>query len=571
VTAANQGSTYTDAGPKAALEPIEAQPITAPIEPRIELGAPPELEVSAPDIGDVGVATAEVEPVGTLPRREFSWALLISIIWAGGAVAWMAFATVRIARFQRSLRCAEAAPNVVRSQIDKLAARMGLSRPPGAWLVPGRLAPMLWTLGGPPRLYLPTGLWQRLDTAQQATVLAHELAHLRRHDHWVRSLELITTALYWWHPVVWWACREIREQEEECCDAWVVWSLPDAARAYATALVETVEFLSETGTVLPMAASGIGHVYHLRRRVTMIMRGTTPRALSELGFVAVLGLGALLLPLLPSWAQQPSGTPPPGVQRDSDTAPVDPPPADPNAEPLNARFAPPVDQGDDNARPPSDEVRQIHDEIAALQRQIANAQRRLAQAQKRLADRDYNREQNLAPVPTLPQNARRRAQGDPDQRLAEVERKLDAVLEEMQSLRREMRRGRGGMGGRGMPGMPGMGGGMMPGPAGGRFAPPASGPQQPGQPGGLPGGPGQAPLISPPDSTPAPPREAPKAGAPSTPAATGAADTVAEPPGAPAPALLPTAPAAPPSADLPAGPTPPAPGARPPTPVPAQR
>ena len=28
--------------------------------------------------------------------------------------------------------------------------------------------------------------------------------------------------LFWWHPVVWWARREIEAAEEACCDAWVV-------------------------------------------------------------------------------------------------------------------------------------------------------------------------------------------------------------------------------------------------------------------------------------------------------------------------------------------------------------
>jgi hypothetical protein len=46
----------------------------------------------------------------------------------------------------------------------------------------------------------------------------------------------------------------------------------------------------------------------------MIMRGTTPRTLTLSGGLAVLGLGALLLPLMPSWAQSPA--PQPGTQPD---------------------------------------------------------------------------------------------------------------------------------------------------------------------------------------------------------------------------------------------------------------
>src|SRR5262249_61831254 len=131
------------------------------------------------------------------------------------------------------------------------------------WLLPGRLSPMVWALLGRPRVLVPSGLWERLTAEQQATLLVHELAHLRRRDQWVRGLELVVTGLYWWHPVVWWACHEIREAEEQCCDAWVLSTLPRAGRAYATALLETLDFLSETQNALPVVASGIGHVHDL--------------------------------------------------------------------------------------------------------------------------------------------------------------------------------------------------------------------------------------------------------------------------------------------------------------------
>src|SRR5438132_13752579 len=72
---------------------------------------------------------------------------------------------------------------------------------------------------------------------------------------------------------------------------------------YAATLVEAVTYLSSARTALPLAASGIGHMHLLKRRLTMIMRGTTPRTLSAAGSLAVLGLAAVLLPLYPSWAQ----------------------------------------------------------------------------------------------------------------------------------------------------------------------------------------------------------------------------------------------------------------------------
>jgi hypothetical protein len=162
---------------------------------------------------------------------------------------------------------------------------------------------------------IPAGLLDRLDEEQRQALLVHELAHWRRRDHWVRWLELVALGLYWWCPLVWWARRQMQEAEEECCDAWVVWLMPRAARSYALALVETLDFMATAPAALPPVASGIGRVRLLKRRLTMIMRGTTPRALTLGGGLAVLGLGALLLPLMPSWAQSPPATFQPGAER----------------------------------------------------------------------------------------------------------------------------------------------------------------------------------------------------------------------------------------------------------------
>src|SRR5262249_55165372 len=161
----------------------------------------------------------------------------------------------------------------------------------------------LWAFCGSPRLLLPAALWERLGDEQRETLLAHELAHLRRGDHRVRWLELLVLTLYWWHPVVWWALRELREAEEQCCDAWVVGAVPGSGPAYAAALVETIAFLSQPRPPLPVGASAAGRVRLLKRRLTMIVRGNTPRALTWAGSAAVLGLGLLLLPLVPIWAQ----------------------------------------------------------------------------------------------------------------------------------------------------------------------------------------------------------------------------------------------------------------------------
>ena len=227
------------------------------------------------------------------------------LLWGAGSLLTFGVAAWRIRQFQRILRLAEPAPESLRRQVEALARRLGLAQIPTIGLVPGVVSPLVWALGCRACLIVPQGLWDRLDERQRDTLLTHELAHLRRRDHWVRCLELLVTGLYWWLPVVWIARHALREAEEQCCDAWVVWAFPDATRTYAEALLETLDFLSGAGPAAAVAASGLGPVHHLKRRMTMIMQGTTPRALTWSGLLAVLGLSAMLLPLSPTWAQRP--------------------------------------------------------------------------------------------------------------------------------------------------------------------------------------------------------------------------------------------------------------------------
>ena len=137
---------------------------------------------------------------------------------------------------------------------------------------------MLWPASGRPKLLLPRDLLPELDDAERDALLAHELAHVLRRDHWVRFLEIGATALFWWYPVAWWSRSALRRAEERCCDEWVLRALPGSARAYASGILKSLTFLSETPVPLPETASGAGPIRDLESRLKEILM-TTPRPL----------------------------------------------------------------------------------------------------------------------------------------------------------------------------------------------------------------------------------------------------------------------------------------------------
>jgi beta-lactamase regulating signal transducer with metallopeptidase domain len=276
------------------------------------------LEILPVDVANVPGARANSEerlvttdrPVDTNQRftamLSWKWEHWLLIVFSSGALARWSLSLIRIARFQRLLRDLEPVTADWQSHANTLANQIGLRGSPGVYLVPGRLPPLIWALGGRPKILVPSALWSATEEDERMTLVLHELAHLKRHDHWVRWFEFVVGGLYWWNPVVWWTCSRLREAEEQCCDAWVVWAMPRRARTYAAALLTVLDFVSGVPTA-PALASAMGggrHVSCLKRRLLMIVSAKTPKGLSWAGWSAVVGLATLLLPLSPSWAQQ---------------------------------------------------------------------------------------------------------------------------------------------------------------------------------------------------------------------------------------------------------------------------
>ncbi len=224
----------------------------------------------------------------------------LQIAWAGGAIIWFCIQGIRCVRFRRSLAMGAAATPELQQFSDQMAHRLGLSRSPTVWLMPGVMSPMLWGNGQSALLIFPEQLLDRLDSEATGTLLTHELAHYKRKDHWVRMIALMATGFFWWHPAVWWARREIEAVEEECCDALVLKAAFARPKCYAEAILDAIDFLAECSLRLPPLATGLGEVPFLRQRLTWIMRGPRQQKLGRCGR-SLCVLLALTLPLQPTW------------------------------------------------------------------------------------------------------------------------------------------------------------------------------------------------------------------------------------------------------------------------------
>jgi protocatechuate 3,4-dioxygenase beta subunit len=86
-----------------------------------------------------------------------------------------------------------------------------------------------------PVVLMPVEALTGLPISQVRALLAHELAHVLRHDYLVNVLQSMAEALLFYHPAVWWVSNQIRAEREMCCDDLAVEASGDAL-AFAVAL-----------------------------------------------------------------------------------------------------------------------------------------------------------------------------------------------------------------------------------------------------------------------------------------------------------------------------------------------
>ncbi len=73
-----------------------------------------------------------------------------------------------------------------------------------------------------PTIVLPLALATGLPAEEMRAILAHELAHIRRHDTLWNLGQMLVESLLFFNPVVWWLGRQVRVEREACCDATAV-------------------------------------------------------------------------------------------------------------------------------------------------------------------------------------------------------------------------------------------------------------------------------------------------------------------------------------------------------------
>jgi beta-lactamase regulating signal transducer with metallopeptidase domain/outer membrane biosynthesis protein TonB len=161
----------------------------------------------------VTVVTGTRAPLGLAPLLPW-----IALLWCLGSTSMLARLGGGMLWLDRVyLRDASEAPEPLSRMLAHLAGRLGV--PPGVRLKVSPRADTPMVLGWlRPVILLPSAALLGLSPAALEAILAHELAHVRRHDFLANVLQSILEALLFFHPAAWWLSRQIRELREHCCD-----------------------------------------------------------------------------------------------------------------------------------------------------------------------------------------------------------------------------------------------------------------------------------------------------------------------------------------------------------------
>ncbi len=122
-----------------------------------------------------------------------------------------------------------------------------------------------------PVLLMPASLLSGLPPDQIRAILAHELAHIRRHDFLVNLLQTVVETCLFYHPAVWWLSRQIRIEREYCADAEAV-AVCEDRDVYAKALVSLAAFVMTVPSPAVAATGG-----SLSRRIHRVLGLTAGR------------------------------------------------------------------------------------------------------------------------------------------------------------------------------------------------------------------------------------------------------------------------------------------------------
>lgn len=204
----------------------------------------------------------------------FTWTGLLLAAWGIGFTVVMAGLLAGFVRLvSMTRRCRPAPSGVWRERTEALSRQQGLNQRVTVLESPDRALLLTWGVFRP-RIIVPAGAraWapDRIEV-----VLAHEIAHIARRDWAVQIAAEMVRAVYWFNPLIWFACRRLRHESEQACDDTVLRRGIDAAD-YASHLLAVARQVLTAGRGWA-SAPAVANASTLERRIAAMLNASRNR------------------------------------------------------------------------------------------------------------------------------------------------------------------------------------------------------------------------------------------------------------------------------------------------------
>jgi uncharacterized protein (TIGR03435 family) len=265
--------------PFAALATLGAQlaPRVLSLAPRVQ----PAI-AAAIDTASQPFATARVDVVPMLsgnavPTPAPSWPIapIAGTIWVAGSLLILGIWRLQWRRMAKLVRKGQ--PITSGREVDalrQLERQAGLTQPIAIVEAPGQFEPGVFGIRTPVLLW-PAAIGTHLSTEQLVTILAHEVAHVRRRDNLTAAIQMIISAAFWFHPLVWWIGARLADERERACDEEVLHAGGEP-EIYAETILAVCRLYLQAP---PSCVAGVTSS-NLRTRIERIMTSAATRTLS---------------------------------------------------------------------------------------------------------------------------------------------------------------------------------------------------------------------------------------------------------------------------------------------------
>jgi bla regulator protein blaR1 len=258
----------------------------------------------------------DLQPMAIDPRIHYACAVIGRIcgwVWLIGAATVFFVCIGGMLRATALVRGAAAdtcLEQMLRGAVPGLAA---FAKPPEIRVSAVDVSPFCWQFHRP-IIVLPASLCD-FPAAEQAAIVRHELAHLRLGHPLHLFLQRLVEAVFWFHPLVWWASRQAAAAREFRCDREAVGSRLEVAN-YLRSLLRLIESQVHVPDRLPAGVGFLGDKSLLSRRASMLAESLdrvarplgTSRTCLALALIAALCAG-IWLPVNPGASRRADWSP----------------------------------------------------------------------------------------------------------------------------------------------------------------------------------------------------------------------------------------------------------------------